>query len=205
MNTNEQNDLGRFLALILRHKPESIGIVLDNHGWANVSELIAGINKTHPFTMEMLKKIVAEDSKGRYSFNEDKTLIRANQGHSLPVDVELEEAVPPPILYHGTGKKYCESIDQIGLIPKSRLYVHLSQSITTAIDVGSRHGEPVIYEVNAKEMHEAGCKFYLSKNGVWLTEEVPAKYLQRGKGMVVGAAKTLDEREQLLSLMMNSF
>lgn len=99
------NETSKFIALILRHKPEEIGISLDEHGWANVDELIAGISKTQPFTMEMLEEIVASDEKQRYSFNEDKTLIRANQGHSIPVDVELEEKEPPAILYHGTGEK----------------------------------------------------------------------------------------------------
>ncbi len=117
------------MSLILRHKPESIGISLDEHGWANVEELIAGIAKTHEFNMEILDEIVR-------SFNEDKTLIRANQGHSILVDVELEEMEPPMELWHGTGKKYVESIDEQGLIPKSRLYVHLSKDIHTATKVG---------------------------------------------------------------------
>lgn len=115
--------------MILRHKPETIGIKLDKHGWAHVDELIAGIAKTRPFDMEMLEEIVRMDSKQRYSFNEDKTLIRANQGHSIPVDVELEKKIPPDILWHGTGEKYVESINQMGLIPKARLYVHLSKDL----------------------------------------------------------------------------
>ena len=122
----------RFISLILRHKPETIDIALDEHGWANVSELIDGISKTQYIDMAMLEKIVATDNKQRYSFNEDKTLIRANQGHSIPVDVELPETKPPVILYHGTGEKYVKSIDEQGLIPKSRLYVHLSGDETTA-------------------------------------------------------------------------
>lgn len=177
MNKKEQENLGKFIALILRHKPDVIGITLDSHGWANVTELIKGINKTQNFTMGMLEKIVEEDAKNRYSFNKEKTLIRANQGHSIDVDVQLKEMVPPEILYHGTGIKYRSSINKEGLIPKSRLYVHLSEDVATATDVGSRHGEPFIYKVKAKEMYDAGYKFYLSVNGVWLTKEVPCSYL----------------------------
>lgn len=116
-----QKETSKYISLILRHKPETIGISLDEHGWANVDELIQGVSKTHPLTMEILERIVTEDEKRRYSFNEDKTLIRANQGHSISVDVELEELQPPEFLYHGTGEKYVESIDKQELIPKSRL------------------------------------------------------------------------------------
>ena len=112
-----RKEISKYIALILRHKPEAIGVTLDEHGWANVSELIAGISRTQPFDMAMLEQIVREDNKQRYSFNEDKTLIRANQGHSIPVDVELEEIQPPEELYHGTGLKYVALIDEQGLIP----------------------------------------------------------------------------------------
>ncbi len=172
-------ELGKFIALILRHKPETIGITLDEHGWANVEELLAGINKTHHIDMATLEEIVRTDNKGRYSFNEDKTLIRANQGHSIPVDVELPITDPPEYLYHGTGEKYVSSIDEQGLIPKSRLYVHLSPDTVTAKIVGSRHGKPVIYKVKSGEMQKDGYTFYLSVNGVWLTKEVPVQYLKK--------------------------
>jgi putative RNA 2'-phosphotransferase len=140
-----EKEISKFISLILRHKPETINISLDEHGWANVDELIDGINKTHPMDMNLLEKIVAEDEKQRYSFNEDKTLIRANQGHSIPVDGELEKKTPQDILWHGTGEKYVASINLMGLIPKFRLYVHLSSDYDTAIKVGSRHGKPYIY------------------------------------------------------------
>ena len=172
-------DTSKYMSLILRHKPDAIGITLDEHGWANVDELIAGIAKDNEFNMEILEEIVRTDEKQRYSFNEDKTLIRANQGHSIPVDVELEEKEPPEILYHGTGEKYVSSIDVQGLIPKSRLYVHLSKDEETAVKVGSRHGKPVIYIVKAKQMYEDGYKFFISANGVWLTKEVPVKYMKK--------------------------
>ena len=162
-------DTSRFISLILRHKPETIGITLDEHGWANVDELLAGVNRTWAVSMEDLERIVAEDKKQRYSFNEDKTLIRANQGHSIPVDVELEEKEPPEYLWHGTGEKYVDSIDKQGLIPKSRLYVHLSADTDTARKVGQRHGKPVIYKVKTGEMRAKGYHFFQSVNGVWLT------------------------------------
>ncbi|MDO4649697.1 MAG: RNA 2'-phosphotransferase [Eubacteriales bacterium] len=174
-----EKETSKFISLILRHKPEVIGIELDEHGWANVDELIAGIAKTQPFDMELLEKIVAEDQKQRYSFNEDKTLIRANQGHSIPVDVELKKILPPAVLYHGTAEKYTASIDEQGLIPKSRLYVHLSKDEDTARKVGSRHGKPVNYQVDAEKMHRDGYDFYLSVNGVWLTKHVPVNYLTK--------------------------
>lgn len=168
----------KYISLILRHKPETIGISLDEHGWANVNDLIDGVNKTHKLDMKMLEEIVETDDKQRYSFNEDKTKIRANQGHSIDVDVELEEAVPPEMLWHGTGIKYVKSIDEKGLIPKSRLYVHLSPDPNTAIEVGKRHGTPAIYCIDALRMHNDGYKFYKSKNGVWLTKHVPAEYFK---------------------------
>ena len=172
-------ETSRFISLVLRHKPEVIGIKLDRHGWAKVSELIAGVNKTHPLDLEMLEEIVRTDDKQRFSFNEDKTLIRANQGHSIKVDVQLEAKIPPDILYHGTGEKYVNSIDQEGLLPKSRLYVHLSQDKETARKVGSRHGKTVIYEIDTQAMVKDGYIFYLSVNNVWLTKEVPIQYLKK--------------------------
>lgn len=175
MNNKETS---KYISLILRHKPETIGITLDEHGWANVDELIAGVSKTHPINMDILEQIVSEDEKQRYSFNEDKTLIRANQGHSIPVDVELEEKEPPEILFHGTGEKYVDSINKSGLIPKSRLYVHLSSNEETAHKVGTRHGKPVIYKVKSKEMYRDGYKFFCSVNGVWLTKAVPVRYIE---------------------------
>ena len=169
----------RYISLILRHRPETIGITLDEHGWAGVDELIAGVSRTHPLTMELLEEIVRTDEKQRYSFNGDKTLIRANQGHSIPVDVELPELKPPAVLYHGTGQKYVLSIDRQGLLPKSRLYVHLSADEDTAAKVGSRHGAPVVYAVQAGRMSTDGYRFYRSINGVWLTKEVPTEYLAK--------------------------
>ena len=169
----------KFLSMILRHKPEVVGIALDEHGWANVEELIEKINKVHPLNMELLEEIVNTDEKQRYSFSKDKKFIRANQGHSIPVDVELKELLPPEILWHGSAEKYAESIGEIGLIPKSRLYVHLSKDYDTAVKVGSRHGNPIVYKVLSGVMSRDGYSFFCSENGVWLTKEVPVKYLEQ--------------------------
>lgn len=165
----------KYLSLILRHKPEAAGIELDKHGWAKVSELLPAIK----ISMKTLEEIVDTDEKQRYSFNEDKTLIRANQGHSIDVDVELEEIEPPEYLYHGTGSKSVDSILNNGLSKMSRKYVHLSGNYDTAVKVGKRHGIPVVLTIKAKEMYNAGYKFYKSKNGVYLTDNVPAEYIER--------------------------
>lgn len=176
---SEKERLSKYMSLILRHHPSVIGIQLDEHGWADVEELITGIAKTRHMDMNLLEEIVAENEKQRYSFSEDKMLIRANQGHSVPVDVELEKQEPPEILFHGTAEKYVESIEKEGLIRKSRLYVHLSRDTDTARKVGSRHGKPVIYKVATKKMHDDGYDFFLSANGVWLTKAVPVSYLEQ--------------------------
>lgn len=177
----QMRNTSKFISLILRHKPEVIGISLDEHGWADVRELIEGVNRAggHFLDLEILEEIVRTDEKQRYSFNEDHMLIRANQGHSIPVDVELEEKTPPDILWHGTGEKYVPAIDEQGLIPKSRLYVHLSSDLETARKVGSRHGRPVIYQVNCAQMVQDGFRFFLSANKVWLTKKVLVRYLSK--------------------------
>ncbi len=176
----DHKNLSVFISLILRHKPEVIGISLDAHGWADVQALLRGINQSGKYhiTMEILEEIVRTDNKQRYRFNDDKTCIRANQGHSVKVDVELQCTAPPDILFHGTGEKYAAAIRKEGLKPQSRLYVHLSKDIATARMVGARHGKPHIFLVHAKEMAENGCKFYLSENGVWLTDTVPPAFLE---------------------------
>ena len=167
----------KFLSMILRHKPQQLDLKLDKHGWADVGELIEKMSRTQEFTMKDLEKIVETDKKQRYSFNEDKTKIRANQGHSISVDVELKEAEPPKTLYHGTGEKFVSSIDRRGLIPKGRLYVHLSTDMRTAVEAGRRHGNPALYLVDSEKLFRDGYRFFLSENGVWLTKSVPAKYL----------------------------
>lgn len=169
----------RFLSLVLRHKPQAVGIALDAHGWASVEDLLLEVSKTHPLTMAQLEEIVRTDDKQRYSFNSDKTKIRANQGHSISVDVDLVEREPPELLYHGTGQKYLESIMKNGLIAKSRLYVHLSEELETAKAVGLRHGTPIVFTVSSGQMYRDGVCFYRSENGVWLTNYVSSGYLSK--------------------------
>lgn len=176
-----KRELSRFIALILRHKPEVIGIQMDEHGWVRADELAAKIaaKKSVAFTMADLEDIVRTDEKQRYAFNEDKTKIRANQGHSIFVDVGLKEAAPPAVLWHGSGEKYAAFIDQQGLVPKACLYVHLSCNRQTATAVGRRHGRPVVYRIAAGKMAADGYVFYLSANGIWQTKVVPRQYIER--------------------------
>lgn len=176
---NKLDEMSVFISLVLRHRPDSAHITLDEHGWADVDELLTGINDTgRKIDRGILEEIVATDKKQRYSFSQDKALIRANQGHSIPVDVELKEQEPPELLYHGTAMKFLDDIRSEGLKPMSRLYVHLSKDVGTAITVGKRHGEPVVLKIYSGDMHRAGCPFYLSENGVWLTKKVDSRYIQ---------------------------
>lgn len=168
----------RYLSLVLRHKPEVIGITLDEHGWADVDAVLRGLSARYPLTKEQLEEIVRSDSKNRYAFNEDHSRIRANQGHSVDVDVELKELPPPERLFHGTAERYLESIRKRGLLPGSRLYVHLSDNAETARTVGARHGKPAVLVVRSGQMHRDGYRFYRSVNGVWLTKHVPPEYLE---------------------------
>lgn len=173
--------IGKYLCFILRHHPEKIGITLDEHGWADVDELLAGISERCPLCREQLEEIVRTDAKSRYSFSVDGQLIRCNQGHSIPVDVELEQVLPPEFLWHGTAERFLPAIFQKGLRRMSRLYVHLSATPEIAQTVGARHGKPVVLRVQTGKMAENGYAFYRSVNGVWLTEAVPAKYLEEMK------------------------
>lgn len=174
----KSDKLSVFISLILRHKPDAADIQLDEHGWANVDDLINGVNNTgRKIDMNILEEIVKTDNKQRYSFNEDKSLIRANQGHSIPVDVELKKQKPPQYLYHGTADRFLDSIMSEGLSPMSRLYVHLSKDRETAMKVGKRHGKPVVLKIRAEEMWDDEIEFYLSQNGVWLTKYVDKKYI----------------------------
>lgn len=171
---NNDKKVSKFISLILRHKPEAIGISLDEHGWAETDALCTGVG----IPLETLERIVAEDEKQRYSFNDGKSLIRANQGHSVPVDLELPALAPPELLYHGTVEKFLPSIRRQGLQRQSRQYVHLSADTETAVKVGQRRGKPVVLLVYAGKMYQDGFQFYRSQNGVWLTKEVPLAYLK---------------------------
>lgn len=169
----------KFLSTVLRHKPQRIGLTLDANGWANVDELLACAPRAHVFmTRAELERTVAENDKQRFAFNDDRTKIRASQGHSLRVDLQLAPQAPPAVLYHGTAQKFMASIRQQGLAPRKRNHVHLSRDAETARQVGTRHGEPVILLVHAQAMHAQGFQFFLSANQVWLTERVPVEWIE---------------------------
>ncbi|HET8688949.1 MAG TPA: RNA 2'-phosphotransferase [Methanosarcina sp.] len=174
---NEKH-LSKLLSLILRHKPETIGLTLDQNGWANVEELLTCLASSgNSTTIDFLKEVVRNSDKQRFIFSEDGIKIRANQGHSIQVELGLVPMQPPEKLYHGTATRFLESILQAGLTSQSRTHVHLSSSIETAISVGKRHGKPVVLEVDTKTMIEDGQQFFQSENGVWLTTFVKPSYI----------------------------
>ena len=166
------------MSLALRHKPEALDLQLDNQGWSTIEALIKGFqNKGISLTLEQLQKIVEENNKKRFTFNEDGTMIRANQGHSIDIDLGMEPTTPPPTLFHGTATRFLDSIQATGLEKRSRQHVHLSADKETASQVGKRHGKLVILVVRSAEMHEKGFEFFISKNGVWLTDHVPVEFI----------------------------
>ena len=169
--------LSKKISCVLRHKPELAGLTMDKHGWVSVSELI----KALPTDIETLEKIVTLNDKKRFIFSEDKSRIRACQGHTIEVDVELKEAVPPKYLYHGTLMKNRERIEKEGLHPMKRLYVHLSADVNTAWSVAKRRKSAdgyVIYRIDTDAMIKSGCKIYQAENGVWLTKIVPPSCME---------------------------
>ncbi len=170
--------LSRFLSLILRHAPESIGLELDSQGWAKISQLLPLLKKRgFNLSFNELASIVQSNNKQRFIISEDKQKIRANQGHSIPIDLGYAEQKPPAILLHGTATRFIESIFQQGLTKQKRHHVHLSTDLSTAVSVGKRYGKAVILCIDAQTMYEHGYRFYLSTNGVWLTEQVPVDYI----------------------------
>ena len=172
--------LSKFLSLVLRHNPDAIGIELDSNGWADVKDLIEKMNSSGKhIDLETLEAIIETSSKKRFRFNEDKSLIRASQGHSIEIDLGYEAKVPPRRLFHGTGAKYVDSIYESGIQKRNRHHVHLSKDIETALSVGQRHGRPVVFEILTDEMTQEGFDFYESENGVWLTDEIPARFIRR--------------------------
>jgi putative RNA 2'-phosphotransferase len=171
-------DKSRFLSLVLRHDPGKIGLTLDAQGWIAVDTLLAAL--PFPLDRDGLERLVRDNDKQRFALSPDRGMIRANQGHSVTVDLALAPATPPDLLYHGTVEKFLPSILSQGLIKGERHHVHLSATVATAEKVGARRGVPVILVVAAARMHADGYRFFQSDNGVWLTEQVPAKYLSRG-------------------------
>lgn len=179
MDTKITKGISKLLSYILRHSPETIKLKLDENGWADVNELIVKFDLYElKLDFELLNYIVENNDKNRFAFNEDKTRIRASQGHSIPVELNLNETEPLEYLYHGTVEKFLSDIKTQGLQKMSRQHVHLSADQETATKVGGRRGKPVILSINSGAMHKAGYKFYLSANNVWLTDVVPAEYIE---------------------------
>jgi putative RNA 2'-phosphotransferase len=176
--TQDPVKVSKFLSLVLRHKPEQIGLVLNREGWANIDELIeqAGAHGM-PLTHALIAKVVATSDKRRFALDPAGQRIRANQGHSIDVDLGLEPREPPEVLFHGTSAKSLAAIRTEGLEPGERQHVHLSPDETTAIKVGRRHGRPVVLRIDAARMAAAGHLFFLSTNGVWLTDSVPTEFI----------------------------
>ncbi|WP_108808488.1 RNA 2'-phosphotransferase [Aquimarina spinulae] len=178
MKTNNKH-ISKFLSLILRHNPDKVGIQLDENGWTDVQELLQKVKRHRPgLNMDVLEEVVASCDKQRFAFNEDHTRIRANQGHSIKVDLEYQPKQPPEFLYHGTVAKFMEAIREKGLLKMNRHHVHLSEERETAIKVGSRRGKPIILTVRSGEMYTRGIEFYQSDNEVWLTDIVAPEYIE---------------------------
>ena len=171
----------KFLSLVLRHQPELIGLTLDENGWVSVEELLKQIQtKGYHLSSRQLKELVDANDKKRFVFSEDGQWIRAAQGHSITVDLQLKLATPPTQLFHGTAERNVTNIQKEGLKKGKRHHVHLSADVETARAVGTRYGKPVVFVVDAAAMQQEGFVFYLSENGVWLTDAVPARYLALG-------------------------
>lgn len=170
--------ISKFLSYVLRHRPETIGLELDESGWARVDELLTAAQRAGvSLNEEQLRQVVEQSDKKRFAFSEDGLRIRADYGHSIPVELGLQPVAPPEFLYHGTARRFVASIRRQGLRRRGRNCVHLSPDEHTAIGVGKRHGKPVILVVQARRMHGSGFTFYRSESGIWLTEGVPAEYI----------------------------
>lgn len=171
--------ISKYLSKHLRHTPELLGLTLEPGGWVPVSSLLVACESRHfRITQDELDEVVARNNKQRFSYDPAGLRIRANQGHSVAVDLQLEPQEPPPVLYHGTARQYLEGIMREGLRRKSRHHVHLSEDMWTALNVGARHGMPVVLQVDTTAMHRAGFTFYHSENGIWLVDSVPSEYLR---------------------------
>lgn len=170
----------KFLSLVLRHQPEIIGLSLDDAGWADIDVLIRLSQAHRPLTRALIEQVVEENSKQRFAISEDGRRIRANQGHSIEVELGLQPLAPPTRLYHGTATRFVDAIRREGLVKRSRQHVHLSADADTATAVGARHGKPAVLIVRAGEMAAAGHAFFRSENGVWLTDAVPVGFIDFG-------------------------
>lgn len=177
MEEEKRKKISKSLSYWLRHRPEVIGITLNNEGWTNVKELIEKAQLEVQFDLDELKEVVVSCDKQRFSFSEDFSNIRASQGHSVKINLSFKEITAPPVLYHGTAEQFIESIKKKGLLPGKRHHVHLSKDIETASKVGQRHGKLVILKIDTIKMQDAGFAFYISDNGVYLTDSVPKKFI----------------------------
>lgn len=179
MDAQQTKKTSKFLSLVLRHQPETIGITLDDAGWVTVDDLLTALaSQGRPLTREVLEMVVANNDKQRFSFSDDGKQIRANQGHSVEVELGYEACTPPEILYHGTPRQFVEPIRRGGLQKMQRHHVHMHQDLNTATAVGNRRGKAVILKIRALEMHAAGHAFFVTANHVWLTDHVPSEYIE---------------------------
>lgn len=174
MSKKYEMEVSRYLSYVLRHAPETIGLKIDAHGWADLDELVA--RSMPPLTREQIEAAVRHNEKQRFMIEGNS--IRANQGHSIPVEVAMIQAVPPDLLYHGTAARHVEIIKEEGIKTMGRNYVHLSKDVKTATEVGSRHGTPAVLTIEAGLMRDAGHKFWLSSNGVYLADFIPPLFIQ---------------------------
>lgn len=176
-------ETSKFLSYVLRHRPDAIGIALDSEGWTEIDALIAAaVAEGRRLDGALIEAVVAGNDKQRFALSPDGMRIRAVQGHSTPsVRIAYPALTPPPLLYHGTASRFVAAIGRQGLRPGARHHVHLSQDYTTALAVGTRHGVPVVFGVDAAAMHAAGMRFFQADNGVWLTGAVAPRYLSRAK------------------------
>jgi len=183
MNRKQRTRLSKRLSYVLRHRPDSVGLELDAGGWVAVEELLAALGRGgRGVSRAELEEVVRTNEKQRFALSEDGLRIRASQGHSVDVELGLEPVEPPELLYHGTVERFLDSIRREGIARGNRHHVHLSPDVETAEKVGGRRGRPVILVVEARRMHAAGLRFFVSANGVWLTEHVPAAYVRLPEG-----------------------
>lgn len=180
MNAKELKEISKSLSYVLRHRPDSIGLELLDAGWIDVDLLLAAFERSgKTLSLELLRQVVAESDKQRFEFSEDGSQIRARQGHSTPVELGYEPVTPPAVLYHGTAAHSLDSILEQGLVKGRRHDVHLSTNQQTMLQVGARHGRPVLLKIDAAKMHADGYQFFVTGNHVWLTDHVPPQYITK--------------------------
>lgn len=179
MNEKQSKRISKFLSLILRHKPDSVGVQLDANGWTDIDTLLQKMNQAGTqIDREVLDYVVTTNNKKRFAFSPCKTRIRANQGHSLEVDLAYHPASPPDSLYHGAPEQVLPLIRESGLKKMQRHHVHMNAAADPCVHVAARYGKPVVLEIDSKQMQADGYEFFVSDNQVWLTDHVPPQYLR---------------------------